>query len=149
MLKKKNQEKLDANAEKENRKKEKELRAEKRRAIDRQKDNEIKDKVKREYMTKRKRKIEEFATLKYKYMDQIKTPQQYTEFKSVMDNVTEDMIVNDEVGTYLKRYMDYTTYHHPVMKAKREQDKIKLEREKEDEKKSNNNVSIEIEDGKN
>jgi len=143
---KKAMEKADADAEKQNRKAEKELRKEKRKAIDRQKEHDIEVKVKREYMTKRKKKIQDFANLKYKWLEKAKTPQEYSDFKEAMNGITEDMIVNDKVDVYLGNYLNYKLFSHPTMKAKTEAF-YKKKAEEAEEKKSNNNITLEITDG--
>tara|TARA_R100000654_G_scaffold16129_1_gene33991 strand:- start:8700 stop:9281 length:582 start_codon:yes stop_codon:yes gene_type:complete len=140
--------KLDALAEKANKKAEREARKEKKKAIDRQKEHDIEVKVKREYMTKRKKKIQDFANLKYKWLEKAKTPQEYNDFKEAMNGITEDMIVNDKVDVYLGHYLNYKIYTHPTMKAKTEAYNKKIAEEAE-EKKSKDNITIEITDGEN
>ena len=140
--------KLDALAEKANKKAEREARKEKKRAIDKQKEHDIEVKVKREYMTKRKKKIQDFANLKYKWLEKAKTPQEYNDFKEAMNGITEDMIVNDKVDVYLGHYLNYKLYTHPTMKAKTEAYNKKIAEEAE-EKKSKDNITIEITDGEN
>jgi len=154
LAEKKRKEKADAEADKANRKAEKELRKEKRLQIDKQKEHDIEVKVKREYMTKRKKKIQDFANLKYKWLEQAKTPQEYNDFKDAMNGITEDMIVNDKVDIYLGHYLNHKLYHHPTMRAKTEAyNKKKAEEAEANEvvathkKKSQDNIILEIEDG--
>jgi len=73
---------------KENTKRNKQTRAKMNRTIAEQKELELEKKLETEH----KQKIDEFNTIKYKYMDRCKTLAEMREMKSILDTIEEEEI---------------------------------------------------------
>lgn len=77
----------------------------KKKTIDEQREAEIEAKLQKEIDDK----LEAFKTIKYKYMSECKTLKDYKEYKAIMDDIDDDMIMDDDLlkdylSTNLDRY---------------------------------------------
>mgnify|MGYP003114480085 CR=1 FL=1 len=68
-----------------------EERLERQKVLDEKREIDIYNKL----MKKGNDKINKFKELKYKWLDEAPTMKEYTQFKGVMDNITEEDILND------------------------------------------------------
>lgn len=84
----------------------KEERHERKRVADEKREIEIYNRL----MEKGNEKIEKFKQHKYKWLDQAKNVKEYSEFKSVLDTITEEDILHDtHIGKLKHSLSSYTS----------------------------------------